>query len=520
MEIIPDYIRAKHGQTKVQYAHPDLEPILRETHGFMIYQEQIMQISSKMAGFSLGEADILRRAVGKKKRELLAKQRAKFVAGSIRQGYSEHLAHQIYDLIVKFADYGFNKAHSVAYAIIAYQMAYLKANYPLAFMSALMTLSIGSQTRIAEYAEEAKRLGLVLLPPDVNNSAAGFLPEAGGIRFGLAAIKNVGYGAIEQITTEREGEPYRDLFDFCTRVDGRLVNRRVVESLILAGALESLPGHRAQQLVLLDEAMGKAVSRRQERSGSQLNLFAALDESVQQDSGDAEPQTPDANGYPDVPPFSRMQQLKEERELLGLYLCGHPLDQYSYVSNRAEVTTIAALHDRKKDQQVKVVGMVLDFKRIQTKKGEPMAFLTLEDKTAFVEAVVFPHVFAKYAGLVEKERMVVAEGRVDIQEAVPKLLISRLWDVATLPRPAAKPVLFIKITAEQEHDSTLPKLHELFVGKKGTIPVVLFYEAKKQSFRLPETIRIVADEPFLAKARDIAGHGSVILKEMPINWGG
>ncbi|RNB89563.1 DNA polymerase III subunit alpha [Brevibacillus fluminis] len=520
MEIIPDYIRAKHGLTKVQYAHPDLEPILQETYGCMIYQEQIMQISSKMAGFSLGESDILRRAVGKKKRELLAEQRAKFVAGSVRQGYDEALANQIYDLIVKFADYGFNKAHSVAYAVIAYQMAYLKANYPLAFMAALLSLSIGSQTRIAEYAEEAKRLGIAMLPPDVNRSEAGFIPEEGGIRFGLAAIKNVGYGAIDQITTEREGEHFRDLFDFCTRVDGRLVNRRVVESLILAGALESLPGHRAQQLVLLDEAMGKAVSKRQERSGSQLNLFASLEEEEPRAQDAVGKTMTDANGYPEVPPFNRMQQLKEERELLGLYLSGHPLDQYAHVMSRPEVASVASMYEGKKDQQVKVVGMILDFKRIQTKKGDPMAFLTLEDKTALVEAVAFPQVFAKYGDLVGKERMVLAEGRVDIQEDMPKLMLSRMWDLETLPKPAAAPVLFIKITAEQEHDSTLPKLQELFVGKKGTIPIVLYYEAKKQSIRLPETIRIDADELFLAKARDIVGHSSVILKEMTINWGG
>lgn len=519
MEIIPDYIRAKHGQTQVQYAHPDLEPILKETHGFMIYQEQIMQISSKMAGFSLGESDILRRAVGKKKRELLAEQRAKFVAGSVRQGYNEELANQIYDLIVKFADYGFNKAHSVAYAVIAYQMAYLKANHPLAFMSALLSLSIGSQTRIAEYAEEAKRLGLAMLPPDVNRSEAGFIPEEGGIRFGLAAIKNVGYGAIEQITTERCGEPYRDLFDFCTRVDGRLVNRRVVESLILSGALESLPGHRAQQLVLLDEAMGKAVSKRQERSGAQMNLFAGLDDD--EPTGDASnASATDANGYPEVPPFNQMQQIKEERDLLGLYLSGHPLDQYVHVTNRPEVASIASLFEGKKDQQVKIVGMVLDFKRIQTKKGDPMAFLTLEDKTALVEAVAFPQVFVKYSELVGKEQLVLAEGRLDIQEDVPKLLLSRMWDLASLPKPTTEPVLFIKITADQEHDSTLPKLNELFVGKKGTIPIVLYYEAKKQSIRLPEAIRITADDAFLAKARDIVGHSSVILKEMAINWGG
>ncbi len=511
MEIIPQYIQAKHGETQVHYAHPDLEPILKETHGFMIYQEQIMQISSKLAGFSLGEADILRRAVGKKKRELLAEQREKFVAGCVKQGYGERLGNEIYDLIVRFADYGFNKAHSVAYAIIAYQMAYLKANYPLAFMAALLSLSIGSQTRIAEYTEEARRLRLTVLPPDVNESQAFFTVEQEAIRFGLAAVKNVGYGAIDSIVRERAKRPYRDLFDFCARVDGRLVNRRVVESLILCGALDSLPGHRSQLMVLLDEAMGKATGRRQERDADQLNLFAGEDGS--------EPARPPSE-YPDVPPFSRSQRLKEERELLGVYLSGHPLDQFAHLVNRPEVHAVSSLSECARDQTVKVVGMIVEERRIQTKKGEPMAFVTLEDKTAQVEMVVFPKVYAKYAGLLARERIVVVEARVDHQDDAVKLLASRMWDAEALPRPSTEPVLFVKIAPEQERDSTLHRLQRLFVEKKGTIPVVLYYEGKKQTIRLPDAIRVEVDESFLEQARAIVGSDSVIQKELPVNWGG
>jgi DNA polymerase III subunit alpha len=511
MEIIPQYIQAKHGESKVHYAHPDLEPILKETHGFMIYQEQIMQISSKLAGFSLGEADILRRAVGKKKRELLAEQREKFVAGCVKQGYGERLGNEIYDLIVRFADYGFNKAHSVAYAIIAYQMAYLKANYPLAFMAALLSLSIGSQTRIAEYTEEARRLRLTVLPPDVNESQAFFTVEQEAIRFGLAAVKNVGYGAIDSIVRERAKRPYRDLFDFCARVDGRLVNRRVVESLILCGALDSLPGHRSQLMVLLDEAMGKATGRRQERDADQLNLFAGED--------GAEPARLPSE-YPDVPPFTRSQRLKEERELLGVYLSGHPLDQFAHLVNRPEVHAVSSLADCARDQTVKVVGMIVEERRIQTKKGEPMAFVTLEDKTAQVEMVVFPKVYAKHADLLARERIVVVEARVDHQDDAVKLLASRMWDAEALPRPSTEPVLFVKITPEQERDSTLYRLQRLFVEKRGTIPVVLYYEGKKQTIRLPDAIRVDADESFLEQARAIVGSDSVIQKELPVNWGG
>ncbi len=511
MEIIPQYIAAKHGQTQVHYAHPVLEPILRETHGFMIYQEQIMQISSTLAGFSLGEADILRRAVGKKKRELLAEQREKFVAGCVKQGYGEELGNEIYDLIVRFADYGFNKAHSVAYAVIAYQMAYLKANHPLAFMAALLSLSIGSQTRIAEYTEEARRLQLKVLTPDVNRSEAHFTVEQDAIRFGLAAVKNVGYGAIESIVRERSSRPYRDVFDFCARVDGRLVNRRVVESLTLCGALDSLPGHRSQLLMLLDEAVGKANGKRIERDADQMNLFTG------EDTGAPVREPKD---YPEVPPFSHAQQLKEERDLLGVYISGHPLDQYAHLANRAEVSAIATLGELPRDKTVKVFGMITEERRIQTKKGDAMAFITLEDKTAQVELVVFPQVFAKHAELLTREGMVVAEARIDHQDDLVKLLASRFWAADALPKPTVETVLFVKISEAQEQDSTLQQLSHLFVEKKGTIPVILFYEGKRQTIRLPDTIRVSLDESFLEQARGIVGFDSVISKELPIMWGG
>lgn len=511
MEIIPQYIAAKHGESQVKYAHPVLEPILGETYGFIIYQEQIMKISSSLAGFSLGEADILRRAVSKKKRELLAEQREKFVAGCVRQGYGAELGNEIYDLIVRFADYGFPKAHSVAYAMIAYQMAYLKANYPLAFMAALLSLSIGNQSRIAEYTEEARRLKLAVLSPDVNKSEAFFTVEQDGIRFGLAAVKNVGYGAIESIVQERANRPYRDVFDFSARVDGRLVNRRVAESLVLCGALDSLPGHRSQLLVLLDEAVGKATSRRVERDADQLNLFAG------EESGAI---VRDPSEYPEIPPFSQAQQLQEERDLLGVYISGHPLDQYAHLFNRPEVSAIASLVEQPRDKTVKVFGMVTNVRRIQTKKGDPMAFVTLEDKTAPVEIVVFPQVYGKHAELLEKERMLIAEARVDHQDDTVKLLASRFWDADTLPQASTELVLFVKISPDQERDSTLQQLQRLFVEKKGTIPVILYYVGKKQTIRLPDENRVHVDPSFLEHAREILGPDSVITKEMPKNGGG
>ncbi|WPS88716.1 DNA polymerase III subunit alpha [Brevibacillus halotolerans] len=520
MEIIPDYIKAKHGKTPVHYAHPDLEAILQETHGFIIYQEQIMQISSKMAGFTLGEADILRRAVGKKKRELLMEQREKFVAGSIAQGYEEQLANEVYDLIVKFADYGFNKAHSVAYAIIAYQMAYLKANHSLAFMASLLSMSIGSQGRIAEYVEEAKRLRLTVLPPCVNASEALFSvePDKQAIRFGLAAVKNVGYGAIESIVKERIKAPFSDLVDFCSRVDSRLVNRRVIESLIICGALDSLPGHRAQLLLMLDEAMDKGGTRRKDKEAAQLNLFAFTSEAGSDDKGN-QPE-PEKIEYPEVPPFSHIQSLKEEKELLGVYLSGHPLDPYSYLTQHKEVTMIPDMDDLPHQHVVKIVGMITEAKRIQTKKGDPMAFLQVEDKTAQVEVVVFPKIFQTAQTFLYKEAIVVIEGRIDRQGDTPKLIANRIWDGKALPKPQMESVLFIKISPEHERGDTLVRLKELFTKHSGMTPVLLYYEQKKQILRLPNEYRVEANIEILEKMKEIVGDECVIQKELPINGGG
>ncbi|WP_232698893.1 DNA polymerase III subunit alpha [Brevibacillus daliensis] len=516
MEIIPEYIKAKHGDTPVHYLHPDLEPILRETHGFIIYQEQIMQISSKMAGFTLGEADILRRAVSKKKLEILTEQREKFVVGSIAQGYEEQLANEVYDLIVKFANYGFNKSHSVAYAMIAYQMAYLKSNYPLAFMSGLLSLSIGSQGKIAEYIEEAKRLRIKILPPDVNESFSLFTVDQKeqAIRFSLAAVKNVGYGAIQSIVEERAKARFTDLLDFCSRVDSRLVNRRVLESLILCGALESMPGHRAQLLLMLDEVLDKGGRKRKEREDNQLNLFALPSEQNNQGLEDSE--TLLESDYPQVPELSHTQKLKDEKDLLGVYLTGHPLDPYLHVSKRKEVTPLATIDDFPHNHLCKVVGMVLEAKRIQTKKGDPMAFLTLEDMTAQIEAIIFPKVFEHAQSFLYNEAIIVLEARVDKQGDIPKLIANRIWNAKDLPKPKIENVFFIKIVAGMEKSESMVALKELLASNQGEIPVLLHYESNRKTIRLPSQFWIKDDKEVLQKISDLIGKEYIVRTEIPI----
>ncbi|WP_426452060.1 DNA polymerase III subunit alpha [Paenibacillus sp. S-38] len=468
MEFIPQYIRCKHGQQEVDYPHPVLEGILKDTYGIIVYQEQIMQIASLMAGFSLGEADLLRRAVSKKKREVLDEERAHFVEGSAGQGYTEAEANRVYDMIVRFADYGFPRAHATAYGVLAFQTAYLKAHYPVDFMASMLAAVTGSHHKVAEYSDDCRKMGIAVLGPDVNESGVLFTPvgperagaakdggketsagqgtssqetwsqetlgqEAesghGAIRFGLAAIKNVGTNAIESIIKERRSGPYQSLIDFCRRIDLRVCNKRVLESLIQAGALDSLPGHRSQLLAMLEDAVDAAVKWRKDRDDLQL----VLDGFVEEVSWEVE--------YPAVAPYSMTQKLELERELLGLYISGSPLDDYEDVLRRLEPDSLAQLPQYPDGSEVKVAGLVMSSKTIVTKKGQPMAFMELEDRVGKSEVVLFPEVWKRAAPVVQKGRPVLVLAKLQLGDEDFKLLADQVvaLDDPQLEQKAAKP---------------------------------------------------------------------------------
>lgn len=410
MEFIPNYIQSKHGLKAVEYPHPDLKPILQDTYGIIVYQEQIMHIASRMAGFSLGEADLLRRAVSKKKREVLDQERRHFVEGSLKQGYTEEEANRVYDMIVRFADYGFPRAHAAAYGVLAFQTAYLKAHYPTEFMASMLTANMGSHRKIAEYIEDCRRLSIVVSPPDVNESYVRFTPVDGAIRFGLGAIKNVGTLAIESILKQRKEKPFADLLDFCQRVDLRVCNRRVIESLIQAGAFDSLPGHRAQLLAMLDEALEAAAKWRKERDDLQIQLFGFVE--VNNWTID----------YPNIPPFAMTEQLELERELLGLYLSGHPLDDHAELLASSETDRLVDLHEVPDDSECTVAGMVVSLRTIMTKKGKPMAFIEIEDRIERAEVVLFPEVWRRAESLIEKGALIAIRAKVQHQDEGYKLL--------------------------------------------------------------------------------------------------
>jgi DNA polymerase-3 subunit alpha len=502
MEQIPRFIRAKHGQESIHYPHPDLEPILRDTYGIIVYQEQIMQIAAKMAGFSLGQADGLRRAVSKKKRQWLDEQRETFIRGSLAQGYDEETGRAVYDLIVRFADYGFNRSHSAAYAVLAYQTAYLKANFPLYFIAALLTTVMGSHTKMAEYIEDARRLGITVDLPDINTSERAFSVVDGKIRVGLAAIKNVGTHAIASIIQERKKRPFRDLFDFCRRVDLRICNRRVIESLIQCGAMDSLPNHRAKQLAMLDEALEAGGGFQRRQSADQLRLF------------EEEPDTGMDFDYDRVKPFLPREKLEMERELIGLYLSGHPLDEWKEAVQRHRTHALGELSQLQDGERVTVCGLLVEVKPITTKKGEAMAFAVLEDYSTAVEMVVFPRILSQYRSLLQLDQAVKLSGRVNHHEDGVKVLVDTVEDLERLHRERQESkVVYIKVHPQRESAATLDRLKQTLERHRGDVPVRLYYESDRRLLELPvEKYGVRLSEELKRQVEEIMGNASFKLK--------
>ena len=402
MDNIPKYIACKKGEEQPDYMHPWLEDVLRETHGVIIYQEQVMQIAQILSGYSLGEADLLRRAMGKKIKAEMEKQKERFVTGAVEKGVDKAKAAEIFELVDKFAGYGFNKSHAAAYALVAYQTAWLKANYPVEFLAASMSLDLNNTDKLNVFKEEATRLGIKVCPPSVNRSEAMFTVENGEVLYALAAIKNVGRQAMEHVVeVRREGGPFRDIFDFARRVSPRFINKRTFENLVRAGAFDDLHKDRAQLLAAADLLMGIASSAAEERETQQVNLFG-------DDSGAAI-----ANpALPRVEAWTPMQRLNEEFNAIGFYLSGHPLDDYQTLLKRAGVVTYAEMMSRS-TAAAKLAGTVTARQERRSKKGNPFAFLNLSDPTGQFEMIVFSEVLAASRDVMEPGKSVVVSVEID-----------------------------------------------------------------------------------------------------------
>ena len=503
MEQIPVFINSKHGREPINYPHPVLEPILKETYGVIVYQEQIIEIAATMAGFSLSQADLLRRAIGKKNKEILDQQQELFVSGCLEKGFTRLLAEEIYNLILKFASYGFNKSHAAAYALIAYQTAYLKANYPVEFMAALMTGYCSNSDKTALYIADCRRQGIEVLPPDINESETNFtVADKKRIRFGLAAVKNVGAGAIESILKARRERPFRSLRDFCSRVDGRLCNRKALESLVKCGAFDALGGHRAQYLASLEEAISEGQLVQRERQNGQMTMFSLMDRQSKEDLIE--------DRLPQIEEFSDKERLALEKEMLGFYISGHPLEQYRPLLERITgLTDCASLKEARDRSTVKVGGVVSQVRSIHTKKGRPMAFVMLEDLTGSVEIIVFSDLYEKRSDIFQEDSPLVVQGRVDLKEDEEVKIIAD--QAVQLPREPRQ--LFIKIGAATAPPA-LAKLSRILRSAKGGLPVYLFFEKEKKMIMLDESFQASAEPLFLEKIEKLLGAGSARLEEL------
>lgn len=495
MENIPTFIERKHGEKKILFLHEDLKEILAPTYGVIVYQEQIMQIASKMAGFTLGEADLLRRAVSKKKREILEKERGHFVKGCLKKGYDEGTAGQVYDLIVRFANYGFNRSHAVAYSVIAYWLAYLKVNFPLYFMAALLTSVVGNEDKIAQYIGEAKQKQIKILPPSINKSSFHFTVEERKLRFSLVPIKNVGIQALKEILYNREKKgQFTDLFDFCARISLRIINRRVIESLIFAGSFDEFGKDRAVLLASLDAAIDYAELVNEDDSG-----FFLSDDIV------PKPQ------YVNIEPFSTETKLQFEKEVLGFYLSNHPIEPYKDLLTRMNVNSITNLKALI-GTTVQIGAFITDQREIKTKKGEEMAFLVLSDETGEIDAVVFPIAYKKYFPLLNKGEILYIQGKVEERDQKLQLIVNAATSIKNLKTNAFEK-LYLKVDKNQQQSGKLHQIKNILKQFPGTTDVYIHYADEQKTVLLPKEWSAKLSEECLKKLKMVLGAKNVVIKK-------
>jgi DNA polymerase-3 subunit alpha len=443
----------------------------------------------------MGEADILRRAMGKKSPELMAEQRKKFVDGAVARGVPAKKADKIFSLMEQFAGYGFNKSHAAAYAIIAYQTAYLKANYPVEFMAALLTSETSDTDKIVKYIEECRSMGIEVLPPDVNESSSDFTVVGDKIRFGLVAVKNVGESAIQSILASRRDQgKFRDLYDFCERVDLRLVNKRVLEALIKCGAFDSLKARRSQLMAVLDKAMEAAASTQRDRAHGQVSLLDVLSS-----SGAARRDSP---ALPDVPEWDRLQLLATEKETLGFYITGHPLAEHRGLLAKYATSTTEELPGLQDKSTARVGAIVTAVKEISTKSGDRMAFVTLEDLAGTVEAVVFPDVYRSSMLHLAKDSAVLVKGQVDIgEDGTAKLLVSEIRPLA-ISGNGGTPLVEVTLSGAAATPEALGRLDAILRAHPGNAAWRLHLQLPdgKRVTIAPAASRSVAPDDALRKA--------------------
>ena len=516
MDSIPRFVANKLDASKVTYKTPLLEPILRVTYGCIVYQEQVIEIFRALGGYTMGQADNIRRAISKKKMKVIEEERKVFVygdrqqgiSGAIAKGVSEAAAQSIYDEIVDFANYAFNKSHAVCYAVVAYQTAYLKCHYPRQYMAALMTSVLDSAVKISTYIAECKELGIALLSPDINHSQDHFSVEEGGIRFGLGAVKNIGRGLIRSMAAKREQDgPFRSMQDFLERMDEGELNKRAVENLIRCGAMDCFGYHRSELIGAYEGMMDAITSSRKRNLEGQMGLFSMLE----QDQG------PGRMEIPRRPEYARAELMSMEKETTGIYLSGHPMDDYRRLLKNTHVVPIAELmrEDRPyaDDQIVSVAGIIQVVKTKTTRNNSMMAYVTLEDDTASIEMLVFSNVIGQYGGYIRESSAVVVTGRLSLRDdKEPQIIVNRARPISDFenqpqePRPVPPSTLYLRLPSEE--GKLYPKIKAILNMFPGTQKTVLFFE----DTRVRRGTACQFRENMLRELQSVLGEGNVVLK--------
>ncbi|NLF45533.1 MAG: DNA polymerase III subunit alpha [Syntrophomonadaceae bacterium] len=473
--MVEDFISRKHHQQKIEYLHPSLEPLLKETYGVILYQEQVMSIASVIASFNMGEADVLRRAMGKKKPQELMALREKFINGAQNNQVDTSISTRLFDLMESFAGYGFNKSHSAAYAVISYQTAWLKAHFPAEYMCAFLTSVIDNQDKVVFYLSECQRLGIEFLPPDINESFENFTVASQGIRFGLGAIKNVGLNTVKAIVRERKSAPFATLFDFCCRVDLSQINKRVLENLILAGCFDNLGQTRKQCLSIMDECLQLAAQIRANENSNQLSLFEENDTMV------IEP-VPSGSDEMELADLLRL-----EKEVLGFYVSADPLDEFSSVLPLVTTWQLKELTPAADEEYVRVAGTVVNLEKRRSKKGEQYARFSLEDHGVRMEMLLFPSSFGHNIETLQSHRAVIVEGFFDNREEQPKVIARKVF-----PLNQGIEELHIRLTGNDSQERE--KILRILKKHPGTVDVVL---------HLPNRKVIVLNDEYRVEAKTI-----------------
>jgi DNA polymerase-3 subunit alpha len=496
-----EYIDRKRGLKEIQYVHPLLEPILKETYGVIVFQEQVLKIASDLAGYSLGKADILRKAMGKKKAELMVQQREEFKKGCKGKGIKQDVADRIFDLMATFGRYGFNKAHSTGYALVAYQTAYLKAHYPVQFMAASMSSEIGNSDRVVTLMDECKRMGVDILPPDVNESMGKFKVVDSKIRFGMEAVKNVGHGAIEAIVEARERlGRFKSLFEFCAEVDLGAVNRRVIESLIQAGAFDSVSKRRSQLMASLDLATNYGQAFQEDRKKGQTSLFDVV--------GDAEAvQIPK---LPQVPEWPISEILSKEKDMLGFYVSGHPLTRYEEELKTFVTRNTQSIEEAKDGEELYIGGVITHVKTNIDRKKKQMAFATLEDFLGTVEVVIFSDCYEKSRRIIRADSMVLVKGRASTKEGEKAKVVAS--DVIGLSKVYQKmrPPMHISLVSSGDSTDIVSELKDILSMYPGKSPVILHLRTNHEELkmRLKKT-GVEISKDLLTKLKCLCGEKNV-----------